>query len=83
MYSRLDAAEACFILSSRQEKDRQAADEKTILRAMAAKDFAPKCPLYVQILNPENKLHVQFADRVSNNESFIKLNYTMNLVMHS
>lgn len=25
------------------------------------KDFAPNCPLYVQILKPENKFHVKFA----------------------
>nr|CAB3258119.1 potassium channel subfamily T member 2 [Phallusia mammillata] len=61
---KVDAAEACFILTSRQERDRVAADEKTILRAMAVKDFAPRCPLYVQILKPESKIHVQFADRV-------------------
>ena len=60
----MDAAEACFILTSRQEVDRLAADEKTILRAMAVKDFAPSCSLYVQILRPESMVHVQFADRV-------------------
>lgn len=36
-------------------------DHQTILRAWAAKDFAPNCPLYVQILKPENKFHVKFA----------------------
>ncbi|TTA69413.1 Potassium channel subfamily T member 1 [Bagarius yarrelli] len=35
----------------------------TILRAWAVKDFAPNCPLYVQILKPENKFHVKFAGR--------------------
>ena len=61
---RMDVAEACFMLTSRQEVDRVAADEKTILRAMAVKDYAPGCPLYVQILRPESMLHVQFADKV-------------------
>lgn len=38
-------------------------DHQTILRAWAAKDFAPNCPLYVQILKPENKFHVKFAGK--------------------
>ncbi|KFW65754.1 Potassium channel subfamily T member 1, partial [Pygoscelis adeliae] len=58
---RMDNGEACFILSSRNEVDRTAADHQTILRAWAVKDFAPNCPLYVQILKPENKFHVKFA----------------------
>ncbi|KAK2120613.1 potassium channel, sub T, member 1 [Saguinus oedipus] len=60
----MDNGEACFILSSRNEVDRTAADHQTILRAWAVKDFAPNCPLYVQILKPENKFHVKFADHV-------------------
>lgn len=44
--------EKCFFLLQ---------DHQTILRAWAAKDFAPNCPLYVQILKPENKFHVKFA----------------------
>ncbi|EPY74039.1 potassium channel subfamily T member 2, partial [Camelus ferus] len=36
-------------------------DHQTILRAWAVKDFAPNCPLYVQILKPENKFHIKFA----------------------
>ncbi|XP_036822231.1 LOW QUALITY PROTEIN: potassium channel subfamily T member 2 [Oncorhynchus mykiss] len=59
--AKMDNAEACFILSSRCEVDRTAADHQTILRAWAVKDFAPKCPVYVQILKPENKFHVKFA----------------------
>lgn len=38
-------------------------DHQTILRAWAVKDFAPKCPLYVQILKPENKFHIKFAGK--------------------
>ncbi|KAG9337849.1 hypothetical protein JZ751_027500, partial [Albula glossodonta] len=60
----MDDAEACFILSNRFEVDRIAADHQTILRAWAVKDFAPNCPLYVQILKPESKFHVKFAGRV-------------------
>ncbi|XP_075473050.1 potassium channel subfamily T member 2 isoform X1 [Ascaphus truei] len=68
--AKMDDAEACFILSSRCEVDRTAADHQTILRAWAVKDFAPICPLYVQILKPENKFHVKFADHVVCEEEF-------------
>uniref|UniRef100_A0A3Q2T0N6 Potassium sodium-activated channel subfamily T member 1 n=1 Tax=Fundulus heteroclitus TaxID=8078 RepID=A0A3Q2T0N6_FUNHE len=68
--AKMDDAEACFILSSRNEVDRMAADHQTILRAWAVKDFAPNCPLYVQILKPENKFHVKFADQVVCEEEF-------------
>ncbi|XP_055087869.1 potassium channel subfamily T member 2 [Periophthalmus magnuspinnatus] len=68
--AKMDDAEACFILSSRNEVDRTAADHQTILRAWAVKDFAPNCPLYVQILKPENKFHVKFADHVVCEEEF-------------
>ncbi|XP_061427548.1 potassium channel subfamily T member 1 isoform X2 [Lethenteron reissneri] len=67
---KIDDAEACFILTSRNEVDRTAADHQTILRAWAVKDFAPSCPLYVQILKPENKFHVKFADHVVCEEEF-------------
>ncbi|XP_051787720.1 potassium channel subfamily T member 1 isoform X3 [Erpetoichthys calabaricus] len=70
MRAKMDDAEACFILSSRNEVDRTAADHQTILRAWAVKDFAPNCPLYVQILKPENKFHVKFADHVVCEEEF-------------
>ncbi|KAG8010562.1 Potassium channel subfamily T member 2 [Nibea albiflora] len=68
--AKMDDAEACFILSSRNDVDRMAADHQTILRAWAVKDFAPNCPLYVQILKPENKFHVKFADHVVCEEEF-------------
>ncbi|XP_061655676.1 potassium channel subfamily T member 2 isoform X2 [Phyllopteryx taeniolatus] len=68
--AKMDDAEACFILSNRNEVDRTAADHQTILRAWAVKDFAPNCPLYVQILKPENKFHVKFADHVVCEEEF-------------
>ncbi|XP_048846562.1 potassium channel subfamily T member 2 [Brienomyrus brachyistius] len=70
MRAKMDDAEACFILSNRFEVDRIAADHQTILRAWAVKDFAPNCPLYIQILKPENKFHVKFADHVVCEEEF-------------
>nr|XP_038946653.1 potassium channel subfamily T member 2 isoform X6 [Rattus norvegicus] len=63
--AKMDNAEACFILSSRCEVDRTSSDHQTILRAWAVKDFAPNCPLYVQILKPENKFHIKFAEKGS------------------
>ncbi|KAM3864428.1 LOW QUALITY PROTEIN: potassium channel subfamily T member 2 [Diretmus argenteus] len=44
-------------------------DHQTILRAWAVKDL-PKLSLYVQILKPENKFHVKFADHVVCEEEF-------------
>uniref|UniRef100_A0A8C8VME4 RCK N-terminal domain-containing protein n=1 Tax=Pelusios castaneus TaxID=367368 RepID=A0A8C8VME4_9SAUR len=70
MRAKMDDAETCFILSNRFEGDRIAADHQTILRAWAVKDFAPNCPLYVQILKPENKFHIKFADHVVCEEEF-------------
>ncbi|GAB1285504.1 Potassium channel, subfamily T, member 2 [Apodemus speciosus] len=70
LQAKMDNAEACFILSSRCEVDRTSSDHQTILRAWAVKDFAPNCPLYVQILKPENKFHIKFADHVVCEEEF-------------
>ncbi|KAG1969222.1 potassium channel subfamily T member 2 [Pimephales promelas] len=68
--AKLDNAEACFILTCRCKADRNAADYQTILRAWAVKDFAPSCTLFVQILKPENKFHVKFADHIVCEEEF-------------
>ncbi|XP_050736100.1 potassium channel subfamily T member 2-like isoform X4 [Eriocheir sinensis] len=62
--ARMSEAEACFILAARHYTDKTAADEHTILRSWAVKDFAPNVPQYVQIFRPENKLHVKFAEHV-------------------
>ncbi|XP_033098187.1 potassium channel subfamily T member 2-like isoform X2 [Anneissia japonica] len=53
---------------NRSYRDR--ADQQTILRTWAVKDFAPNIPLYVQIMKPENKFHVQFADHVVCEDEF-------------
>lgn len=47
--ARMNEAEACFILAARNYADKTAADEHTILRSWAVKDFAPNVPQYVQI----------------------------------
>ncbi|KAK6195412.1 hypothetical protein SNE40_000849 [Patella caerulea] len=67
---RAQDAEACFILAARNYADKTAADQHTILRSWAIKDFSPKCPLYVQIFRPENKFHVKFADHVVCEDEF-------------
>ncbi|WAR30643.1 KCNT1-like protein [Mya arenaria] len=59
---RVQDAEACFILSSQNVENKEAADQHTIMRSWAIKDFGPECPQYVQIFRPENKFHVKFAE---------------------
>lgn len=68
--ARMSEAEACFILAARNYADKTAADEHTILRSWAVKDFAPNIPQYVQIFRPENKLHVKFAEHVVCEDEF-------------
>ncbi|CAO1298908.1 unnamed protein product [Diamesa tonsa] len=68
--ARMAEAEACFILAARNYADKTAADEHTILRSWAVKDFAPSIPQYVQIFRPENKLHVKFAEHVVCEDEF-------------
>ncbi|XP_063591264.1 potassium channel subfamily T member 2-like isoform X8 [Penaeus indicus] len=68
--ARMSEAEACFILAARHYADKTAADEHTILRSWAVKDFAPNVPQYVQIFRPENKLHVKFAEHVVCEDEF-------------
>jgi potassium channel subfamily T protein 1 len=59
--AQVEHAEACFIMAARNYPDRQAADQHTILRSWAIKDYAPHCVQYVHLLKPENKMHVQHA----------------------
>ncbi|KAM7342550.1 slowpoke 2 isoform 6-T6 [Cochliomyia hominivorax] len=68
--ARMNEAEACFILAARNYQDKTAADEHTILRSWAVKDFAPSVPQYVQIFRPEHKLHVKFAEHVVCEDEF-------------
>ncbi|KAK3602530.1 hypothetical protein CHS0354_003782 [Potamilus streckersoni] len=67
---RVQDAEACFILAARNYADREAADQHTILRSWAIKDFARHCPQYVQVFRPENKFHVKFAEHVVCEDEF-------------
>ncbi|VDK73290.1 unnamed protein product [Litomosoides sigmodontis] len=54
-------AKACFILSARHMYEKTKADEHTVLRSWAVKDFAPSVPQYVQIFRPETKIHIEHA----------------------
>ncbi|XP_040072110.2 potassium channel subfamily T member 2 [Ixodes scapularis] len=68
--ARMNAAEACFMLAARNYADLAAADEHTILRSWAVRDFAPNVPQYIQIFRPENKVHVAFAEHVVCEDEF-------------
>ncbi len=59
--ARIEHADACFIFAARNYHDRAAADQHTILRSWAVKDYAPNCIQYVHLLKPDNKIHVQHA----------------------
>lgn len=67
---RVQDAEACFMTAARNYTDKTAADQHTILRSWAVKDFAPQCPQCVQIFRPESKLHVRFAEHVVCEDEF-------------
>ncbi|XP_064596811.1 LOW QUALITY PROTEIN: potassium channel subfamily T member 2-like [Liolophura sinensis] len=67
---RIQVSEACFILGNRTNVDKDAADQHTILRSWAVKDFAPNCPQYVQIFKPESKIHVKFAEHIVCEDEF-------------
>ena len=57
-------AKYCFLIPDRQTDDPNSADQEIILRAIAIKRFAPRIKLYVHILKPENRFHVDFATKV-------------------
>ncbi|CAG9536774.1 unnamed protein product [Cercopithifilaria johnstoni] len=63
-------AEACFILSARHIYHKTKADEHTVLRSWAVKDFAPNVPQYVQIFYPETKMHIEHAEVVVCEDEF-------------
>ena len=57
-------AKYCFIIPDRQTEDPNATDQEIILRAIAIRRFAPRLKLYVHILKPENRFHVDFATKI-------------------
>lgn len=56
--ARITIADAVFILADTHTSDTDIQDSATALRAMNVRRFAPRTPVYVQILEPENKHHV-------------------------
>ena len=64
--AQMEYAEACFILAARNtpNQTRQDADQHSIVRSWAVKDFAPNCVQYVHILKPESKMHLQHASKI-------------------
>ena len=59
--AQMEFAECCFILASRNYQSRQEADQHTIVRSWAVKDYAPQCVQFVHVLKPESRLHLQHA----------------------
>ena len=39
-------------------------DQHTVISAWSVKNFAPECKLYVHILKPETRMHLDLADQV-------------------
>ncbi len=56
----MQQAKAVFIIPSRGI-DKNQADQHTILRSWAIKDFAPHTPQFVQLFRPENTINIKFA----------------------
>jgi len=59
--AKVDQAKAVFIIPSRGI-DKDMADQHTILRSWAIKDFAPNTPQFVQLFRPENTINIKFAE---------------------
>lgn len=67
---RVNEAEAVFFMLNKNCEDRNKADQHTILRSWAVKDFAPNCRQYIQLFKATNKLHVRFAEHVVCEDEF-------------
>lgn len=68
--AQIEYAECCFILAARNYQNRQDADQHSIVRSWAVKDYAPHCIQYVHVLKPESKMHLQHASKLIKNISF-------------
>ena len=67
-------AKACFIVTHRSSHDAIQQDQRTVMRAMHLKTYAPNVKIYVHLLKIQSKLHVEFADCVTCDE---ELNHAM------
>mmetsp|Transcript_12783 Transcript_12783/g.44411 ORF Transcript_12783/g.44411 Transcript_12783/m.44411 type:complete len:1137 (-) Transcript_12783:29-3439(-) len=59
--ARVDVAQSCFILTNKYSPDNDLEDSRTVLRAVAVKNFKPDLPTYAQVIEPENKVHLMAA----------------------
>ncbi|XP_076456337.1 potassium channel subfamily T member 2-like [Babylonia areolata] len=67
---RINKAESVFFLCDKNCPDQEKADQHTILRSWAVKDFAPDCRQYIQLFKATNKQHVRFAEHVVCEDEF-------------
>ncbi|XP_067665329.1 potassium channel subfamily T member 2-like isoform X2 [Haliotis asinina] len=67
---RIHQADACFFLAPRSAVNKAKADQHTILRSWAVKDFAPNCKQYIQLFKAKNKMHVKFAEHLVCEDEF-------------
>ncbi|EGD76635.1 hypothetical protein PTSG_07747 [Salpingoeca rosetta] len=60
----IQTADAVFLVSERRDFSAEEADARTILRSWAINDFQPTVRQYVQILLPENTIHIEKVNGV-------------------
>jgi potassium channel subfamily T member 1 len=60
----VNQARAVFIIPCRCSIDKDEADQHTILRSWAIKEFSPLTPQYVQLFRPENRIHIKFVGKL-------------------
>ena len=65
-----EQAAAFFLLSSRSEQDPMKADERTIMKAMAIRSYAPDCPLYLKFLKSASRHFEFFSSNFSEIRSY-------------
>ena len=71
-------AEAAFILTTRNAANREAEDQRTIMRAMHIHSYAPNIKVYVHVLKIKSKLHVDFADQILCDEELSHAMFSLN-----
>ncbi|XP_076465055.1 potassium channel subfamily T member 2-like [Babylonia areolata] len=67
---RLREAEACFLLPPRLTSNKEKADQHTVLRSWAVKDYAPHCKQYIHLFKAKNKMHIKFAEHLVCEDEF-------------
>jgi potassium channel subfamily T protein 1 len=62
--AKVRTADGCFLITPRTGLSATNADHQTIMSAWTIRNYAPEVKLYVHILLPESKLHLNMADHV-------------------